>query len=32
MTKPTIVTVQVKPLQPNAALPTFKRVPTNLDR
>jgi len=32
MSKPTIVAVQVQPLQPNAALPVFKRVPTDLDR
>ena len=31
MSKPTVVTVQIKPLQPSAAIPTFKRVPTNLD-
>lgn len=27
MTNPVVVAVEMRPLQPNAALPTFKRVP-----
>ena len=31
MTKPAIVTMKVEPLQPSDKVPTFKRVPTELD-
>jgi hypothetical protein len=27
MTKPVLVTAEVRPLQPSAAMPTFRRIP-----
>jgi hypothetical protein len=32
MTNPVVVTAQVRPLQPSADLPVFKRVPDPRDR
>jgi hypothetical protein len=30
LSNPVVVTVSMKPLQPSAAIPTFKRVPSNI--
>ena len=32
MSNPVVATAQVKPLQPSADMPVFKRVPTNLQQ